>query len=184
LYTAGSEIAKFTKESLLRVYIKYLCQRGEQSLKCHAIFQHKNFTDATKECRQSRTKVLIIIGMTGQRGAPEGNQNARKHGFYSAKMDELELMEYENATAIQGLDEEIALLRVKIKSLVQRDPHNIKLLIQATNQLAKLIIAKSDTGKDDKETIAQAIGNVLKNISLPAGIGIIELITKLRSLPK
>ena len=51
-------------------------------------------------------------------GAPEGNQYARKHGFYSHIMSEEEQMDFDLATQVEGIDEEIALLRVKIKSLV------------------------------------------------------------------
>jgi uncharacterized protein YjcR len=49
-----------------------------------------------------------------KRGAPRGNQNARKHGFYSRVLDDAEELDFEQATEVEGLDEEIALLRVKI----------------------------------------------------------------------
>ena len=70
--------------------------------------------------------------MKGKRGAPKGNQNARKHGFYSKVLDEAERLDFELATGVDGLDEEIALLRVKIKSLLERDPENIKLIMRRT----------------------------------------------------
>jgi uncharacterized protein YjcR len=56
------------------------------------------------------------------RGAPEGNQNARKHGFYSKVLDEDEQMDFEQATCEEGLDNEIALLRTKIKSVLGMTP--------------------------------------------------------------
>jgi hypothetical protein len=118
--------------------------------------------------------------MTGQKGAQKGNQNARKHGFYSNVLDELELKEYEDATQVQGFDEEIALMRVKIKSLAERQPDNVRLIMQAIGMLTKLVMIKYNIRKEDKQTILQSIGNVLKNIVLPAGIDIIELINKLR----
>jgi|GEM_PF-6518470 len=54
-------------------------------------------------------------GEKKKRGAPEGNQYARKHGFYSHVLSESEQADYELATRVEGIDEEIALLRVKIK---------------------------------------------------------------------
>ena len=69
-------------------------------------------------------------------GAPKGNQNARKHGFYAKVLDEAEQFDLELATGVEGIDDEIALLRVKIKSLLEHDPENIKLMMQATNTLA------------------------------------------------
>jgi uncharacterized protein YjcR len=49
-----------------------------------------------------------------KRGAPRGNQNACKHGFYSQVLNEAEQLELERAKGIEGIAEEIALLRVKI----------------------------------------------------------------------
>ena len=65
-----------------------------------------------------------------KRGAPKGNQNARKHGFYSKVLDEAEQLDFELATGVEGIDDEIALLRVKIKSILENDPENIKLIMQ------------------------------------------------------
>ena len=77
-----------------------------------------------------------------KRGAPKGNQNARKHGFYSKVLDEAEQLDFELAAGVEGFDDEIALLRVKIKSLLENDPENIKLLMDATNTLANLVKTK------------------------------------------
>ena len=108
----------------------------------------------------------------GKRGAPQGNQNARKHGFYSKVLDEAERLDFEYATSVEGIDDEIALLRVKIKSLIAHDPDNIKLIMQATNTLARLVRTRYNISKKDKKGLKEAIGNVLRDIALPLGIGI------------
>ncbi len=113
-----------------------------------------------------------------RRGAPRGNQNARKHGFYSKVLNEAERLDFELATGVEGIDDEIALLRVKIKSILEHDPENIKLIMEATNALAKLVKTKYNISKEDKKGLKEAIGNVLKDIALPLGIGIGEVITK------
>ena len=110
--------------------------------------------------------------MKGKRGAPKGNQNARKHGFYSRVLDEAEKLDFELATGVEGIDEEIALLRVKIKSLLERDPENIKLIVQATNTLIRLVRTRYNISKEDKQGLKEAIGNVLRDVALPLGIGI------------
>ena len=43
-----------------------------------------------------------------KRGAPKGNQNARKHGFYSKVLDEKEQAAYNQAVFVEGIDEEIS----------------------------------------------------------------------------
>jgi len=110
--------------------------------------------------------------LKGKKGAPKGNQNARKHGFYSKVLDEAEQINFELATGVEGIDDEIALLRVKIKSLLERDPENIKLIMQATNTLARLIRTRYNISKEDRKGLKEAIGNVLKEVALPLGIGI------------
>ncbi len=107
-----------------------------------------------------------------KRGAPKGNQNARKHGFYSKVLDEAERLDFELATGVEGIDDEIALLRVKIKSLLEHDPENIKLIMQATNTLARLVRTRYNIGKEDRKGLKEAIGNVLRDVALPLGIGI------------
>ena len=113
-----------------------------------------------------------------RRGAPKGNQNARKHGFYSKVLDEAERLDFELATGVEGIDDEIALMRVKIKSILAHDPDNVKLIMQVTNTLARLIRTKYNISKEDKKGLKEAIGNVLRDIALPLGIGLGTIINK------
>ncbi len=112
------------------------------------------------------------------RGGQPDNQNARKHGFYSKVLDEAEQLDLELAQGVEGIDDEIALLRVKIKSILESDPENIKLIMEATNTLARLIRTKYNITRDQKKGLKEAIGNVLKDIALPLGIGIGATINK------
>ncbi len=116
--------------------------------------------------------------MKGKRGAPKGNQNARKHGFYAKVLDEAEQLDFELATNLEGIDDEIALLRVKIKSILENDPENIRLIMQATNTLARLVRIRFNVSKEDKKGLKEAIGNVLRDVALPLGIGIGATINK------
>jgi len=109
---------------------------------------------------------------TRKRGGQRGNQNARKHGFYSKVLDEAERLDFELATGVEGIDDEIALLRVKIKSILERDPENIKLIMQATNTLAGLVKTSYNMTKEQRKGLKEAIGNVLRDVALPLGIGI------------
>lgn len=116
--------------------------------------------------------------MKGKRGGQPGNQNARKHGFYSRVLDEAERLDFELATGVEGIDDEIALLRVKIKSLLEHDPENIKLIMQATNTLAGLVKTSYKMSKEQRKGLKEAIGNVLRDVALPLGIGIGATINK------
>jgi len=107
-----------------------------------------------------------------KRGAPKGNQNARKRGFYARVLDEAEQVDFELASGVEGIDDEIALLRVKIKSILSHDPENIKLIMQVTNALARLVRTRYNITKDQKKGLKEAIANVVRDVALPLGIGI------------
>jgi hypothetical protein len=103
--------------------------------------------------------------------APKG-KSARKRGFYEKVLDEAERLDFELASGVDGIDEEIALLRVKIKSLLGDDPKNIKLIVEATNALERLIRTRYKISKEQRKGLKEAIGNVLRDVALPLGIGI------------
>lgn len=107
------------------------------------------------------------------RGAPRGNQNARKHGFYSKVLDEAQQMDLELAEGVNGLDDEIALLRVKIKALIEKDPENLQLIMQASGTLARLLRTRYTLEKGQGKGIKDAIEKVLTDIAVPLGVAAI-----------
>jgi len=108
-----------------------------------------------------------------KRGAPQGNQNARKHGFYSLVLDEAQQMDLQNAEGLEGLDDEIALLRVKIKALLVKEPENLQLIMQASGTLARLLRTRYTIEKGQGKGIRDAIRNVLTEVAVPLGIAAI-----------
>lgn len=93
-------------------------------------------------------------------------------------LDEAERIDFELVSGVNGIDDEIALLRVKIKSILDDDPKNIKLIVEATNALERLIRTKYKISKEQRKGLKEAIGNVLRDVALPLGIGIATTISK------
>ncbi len=73
------------------------------------------------------------------RGGQPGNQNARKHGFYSRFRTREDLEYLPKAAKITGLDEDIIVFRVKIRSILDHDPTNIRVLCYAFRRLESLL---------------------------------------------
>ena len=105
-----------------------------------------------------------------KRGAPKGNQNARKHGFYSRALDEAEKLELEEARGIEGIDEEIAILRVKLRELIEKEPGRIDLHLEAANTIARLVRTRYAITKEQKKSLKEAITKVLMEIAIPLGV--------------
>jgi len=78
-------------------------------------------------------------------GAPMGNQNARKHGLYSRVLDEAQMLQLEKARAVKGLDEEIAIMRVKLLTLLDEYPERIDLQMRAIATIARMMRTRFDT---------------------------------------
>jgi len=108
----------------------------------------------------------------GKRGAPKGNQNARKHGFYSRALTEAEKVELEEASYVEGVDQEIALLRIKLRELVENEPDRIDLHLEAANTIARLVRTRYQISKEQKRSLKEAIAKVLTEVAIPLGIGV------------
>ncbi len=108
----------------------------------------------------------------GKRGAPEGNQNARKHGFYSRSLDEAERLEMEEASYVEGIDQEIALIRIRLRRLVEQHPDQISLHLEAANAIARLLRTRYQISKEQKKSLKDAIAKVLTEVAAPLGVGV------------
>ena len=107
-------------------------------------------------------------------GGQKGNQNARRHGFYSKVLDEAEQLDFELASGVEGIDDEIALLRVKIKSILEKDPENISLIMQATRALERMVKTRFNITKEQRKGLKEAISNVVRDIAVPLGIAVMQ----------
>lgn len=105
-----------------------------------------------------------------KRGAPKGNQNARKHGFYSQVLNEAEKLQLEQAVAIEGIDEEIAILRIKLRELIEKEPDRFDLHLEAANTIARLVRTRYHITGEAKKSLRQAITKVLTDIAIPLGL--------------
>ena len=108
----------------------------------------------------------------GKRGTPKGKQNARKHGFYSQALADAARLHLEEAANIEGVDEEIAVLRLKLRDLVQNHPDSVDLQIKLANAIGRMVRTRYQLGKDEKRPVRDAIANVLKEVAAPLGIGV------------
>jgi len=105
-----------------------------------------------------------------RKSTPMGRGNKSKQSFYLKALDEAEGLDFELAQDVEGIDDEIALLRLKIKSLLENDPDNIKRITEATDALSRLVMARYKMGSAHKKALANAIGGVLKDLAIPLGI--------------
>ena len=71
------------------------------------------------------------------RGGQPGNQNARKHGLYCGPMTPDEMCQLWNVLNTTDIQPEMAVLRIKLLSAIERDPGNHRLIRDAARLAAR-----------------------------------------------
>jgi hypothetical protein len=101
-----------------------------------------------------------------KRGGQKGNRNARKHGFYSATLSPAQTRHLWNITNLEGVDPEIALIRVKLQSSLQHDPGNRRVIREASRLLVKWYSANYRLDPTDRNYLKTVVENLLEIASL------------------
>jgi hypothetical protein len=102
----------------------------------------------------------------------KGQRKSSPRGFYSQALDEAEKLELEEASHVEGIDEEVALLRVKLRELLAEQPERIDLHFEAANIIARLVRTRYQITKEQKKSLKEAIQKVLTEVAVPLGVGI------------
>jgi hypothetical protein len=87
-----------------------------------------------------------------------------KNGFYDHVLIEAERVLLPQAAQVQGLEQEIALLRVKLATVVQEHPENLPLMLRGVELLIRAVSAEYRLSKKSQDNLAAAIDGVLKEI--------------------
>jgi hypothetical protein len=114
----------------------------------------------------------IVRKFEAQASNPEGANQAK--AFYAKVLKEAEKMDFEAAIGLEGLDGEIAILRVKLKDVLEHDSKNLELIMEATNLLGQLVKARYHITDKQKSGLGEAIQNIMKDIAVPLGIAVLR----------
>jgi hypothetical protein len=101
-----------------------------------------------------------------KRGGQKGNGNARKHGFYSGTLSPAETSQLWNITNLEGVDPEIAFIRVKLQSSLQHDPGNRRVIREASRLLVKWYSANYGLDATDSSYLRTVVDNLLEIASV------------------
>jgi hypothetical protein len=99
-------------------------------------------------------------------GGQKGNRNACKHGFYSATLSPAETSQLWNITNLEGVDPEIALIRVKLQSSLQHDPANRRVIREASRLLVKWYSANYRLDPTDRNYLKTVVESLLEIASM------------------
>ena len=102
----------------------------------------------------------------GKRGGQQGNRNACKHGFFSDALSPAEASQLWKIANLEGIDPEIAFIRVKLQSSLQYDPGNRRVIREASRLLVKWYSANYRLDPTDCNYLKTVVENLLEIASL------------------
>jgi len=90
--------------------------------------------------------------------------------FYARALSRAERLRLAEARELQGLDEEIALLRVKLQRLAEEHPERLDLLFKGVGLLVRAVSVRYKLSPSSQEDLAASISGVLKGIGGALGL--------------
>lgn len=85
-------------------------------------------------------------------------------GFYEEALSEAERLDLPEARQIEGLDEEIAVMRVRLKRALEERPEDAKLISKGLDLLVKAVAAKYRLSPKARKELSDSIAGVVESI--------------------
>ena len=116
---------------------------------------------------------ILRICYNHERIADMNPSSQTQDPFYAASMTRTDKKRLADAQVVRGLNDEIALLRLKLGNLVDNDPDNIPLIFKGADLIVRAVAARTRVSKDSPEDSEQAIYHMLKDASEHFGLKMI-----------
>ncbi len=100
----------------------------------------------------------------GAKPIKKGRARQKPKGFYSQVLTEAERVRLPSARSVEGLDEEIALLRVKLMTELEQHPENLDMLLKGITLLIRAVAIKYKLSPQTEENLYQKVMGVLKEL--------------------
>jgi len=90
--------------------------------------------------------------------------------FYARVLSRAERIRLSRARKVEGVDQEIALLRMKLQELVKKHPDRLELLFKGVNLLLRAVATRYRLSPQAEEDLASSIAGVLQGIGTALGL--------------
>ncbi len=89
---------------------------------------------------------------------------ATARNFYRHALDQAERLDLERAQQIEGLDDEIALMRVRLKRAVEAHPQDVQLLMKGLEILVRAVGARYRLSPKSRKDLAENLAATLNSL--------------------
>ena len=97
------------------------------------------------------------------RTRPGGRRAVRN--FYAQALSEAERLDLSQAEAVEGLDQEIAVLRVRLKRALQEHPQDVSLIGKGLDLLVKAVAARYRLSPKARRQLADQLESAFRQLS-------------------
>ncbi|MCS7276903.1 MAG: hypothetical protein NZ695_07820 [Dehalococcoidia bacterium] len=91
-------------------------------------------------------------------------RGGRLRSFYEEALSEAERLELEQAREVEGLDEEIAVLRVRLKRALREHPQDLALIAKGVDMLVKAVAARYRLSPKARRDLADNLAGLIEGI--------------------
>lgn len=84
--------------------------------------------------------------------------------FYGSALDSAERIELDAASDIEGLDNEIAVLRMKLRAVLSARPEDLPLMLRGIELLVKAVSARYRLSKDAEHELSDSLANMIRGV--------------------
>ena len=78
-------------------------------------------------------------------------------GFYVTALKEAERVTLQEALQVEGIDQEIALLRVRLLNAIEKEPEDLALMFKGIELLARALATRFRLGKTGRQEVQEAL---------------------------
>ena len=84
--------------------------------------------------------------------------------FYGSALDRAEQIELDAAHDVEGLDDEIAVLRMKLRTALSERPEDLALMLRGIDLLVKAVSARYRLSKEAEENLSESLASLIRGV--------------------
>jgi len=100
----------------------------------------------------------------GRAGRRRGSGSPLVDGFYDEALSRAERAALPLARELQGIDEEIAVVRLRLRSALEQRPNDLKLMAKGVGLLVKALSVRYRLSKEEKADLSAGIKGILREV--------------------
>lgn len=104
-----------------------------------------------------------------RRGARGTSRRVSQRSFYERALDAAEQDDLADARRIEGLDEEVALLRLRLRDALEQHPEDFRLLQGGARLLIQALLARHRLSPKQADNLGEAVTNLLEEFGQVLG---------------